>query len=64
MLQAAPEGLAASTLRSITGRYMPEQLHLVRLLADAAGDIDAYAASYLDDTIRDTGQTPPRSPIV
>ena len=53
VLQDAPEGLAAATLRSMSGLHMPEQLALVRRLADAAGDVDAYAATYLDDTIRD-----------
>ena len=39
----------------MSGLHMPEQLALVRQLADAAGDIDAYAATFLDDTIRDPG---------
>jgi hypothetical protein len=53
VLRTAPDGLAASTLRSITGRQMPEQVALVRRLADAAGDVDAYRASFVDDTLRD-----------
>lgn len=53
VLRDAPAGLAASTLKRLVGLHLPEQLILVRHLADAAGDVDAYAATYLDDTIRE-----------
>ena len=53
VLQNAPEGLAAATLRLIVGQHMPEQIVLVRQLADAAGDVEAYRATYLDDSIRE-----------
>jgi hypothetical protein len=53
VLRDAPGGLAAATLRSIAGQHMPEQIVLVRQLADAAGDVDAYRATYLDDSIRE-----------
>jgi hypothetical protein len=53
VLRDSPPGLAAAALRSIAGLHMLEQLTLVRQLADAAGDVDAYAATYLDDAIRD-----------
>ena len=53
LLAEAPPGLADATLKQIVGLHGPEQLTLVRQLADAAGDVDAYAATYLDDTIRD-----------
>ena len=53
VLLDAPAGLAASTLRSMVGMHLPGQLFLVRLLADAAGDVDAYAGTFPDDAIRD-----------
>jgi hypothetical protein len=53
VLQGAPAGLATATLKTISGQHMPDQLSLVRHLAHAAGDVDAYAASYLDDAIRE-----------
>jgi len=33
----------------MVGMHLPGQLLLVRLLADAAGDVDAYAGTFLDD---------------
>lgn len=53
VLRDAPEGLAAAALRSVAGRRMPEQIELVRQLADAAGDIDAYRATFPDASIRE-----------
>ena len=53
ILQDAPEGLAAATLKSMAGLHMPEQLTLVRQLADAASVVDAYAATFPGDTIRE-----------
>ena len=52
VLQDAPQGLAAATLTLITGQHMLGQIGFVRQLADAAGDVDAYRATYLDDSIR------------
>jgi hypothetical protein len=53
VLQGAPEGLAAATLRSMADPNMPEWTTLVRRLADAAGDVDAYRGTFLYDSIRD-----------
>ncbi|WP_158914688.1 DUF6880 family protein [Caulobacter sp. S45] len=53
VLGGAPEGLAAATLRSLEGLHLPGQVGLVRQLADAAGDVDAYRATYLDDFLRE-----------
>ncbi len=58
VLKDAPEGLAAATLRSMAephspGPAGPDQVGFVRQLADAAGDIDAYRASFLGDALRE-----------
>jgi hypothetical protein len=53
VLKAAPEGLAATTLQLIAGGHMLEQVTLTRHLADAAGDVEAYRATYLDAAIRE-----------
>ena len=61
VLQGAPEGLAAATLRSMAGLHMAEQLVLVRQLADAAGDVDAMRPP-ISTTPSATRATPRRSP--
>ena len=52
VLRSAPADLAASALQSLKGMATVDST-LVRQLADAAGDVDAYAATYLGDSIRE-----------
>jgi hypothetical protein len=53
VLQDAPEGLAAATLGAICELRLPNQLELVRELADTAGDVDAYRDTYLGDRLHE-----------
>jgi hypothetical protein len=53
VLKGAPEGLAAATLRLMTEPGEPEQVGIVRQLADAAGDVDAYRATFPGDALRE-----------
>jgi hypothetical protein len=54
VLQAASPGLAAAALRRISEREgaTPGWMALIRQLADAAGEIDAYAATYTAAALR------------
>lgn len=55
LLKDAPEGLAAAVLAAMGGAHTSEQVLLVRRLADAAGDVDAYRATYPGGVVREPG---------
>lgn len=54
VLQAAPPELAGAALTLLASRADPVSawLPLIRRLADAAGDVDAYRATYTDQALR------------
>ena len=51
-LKDAPNGLAAAALTSLKDLNHSEHLAVVRQLADITADVDAYAATFLGDVIR------------
>jgi hypothetical protein len=53
LVQTAPEmAEAALRLMSVKRGAVPGWIPLIRQLADAAGDVDAYMSSYTDDALR------------
>jgi hypothetical protein len=54
LLESAPEGLAGAALRLLAARPDPAPgwVLLVRQLADAAGDVDAWLSTFTGDSLR------------
>lgn len=54
VLDAAPPGLADAALRRLSARpgAVPGWMTLIRLLADAAGDVDAFASTFTAQALR------------
>jgi len=53
VLNGAPDGLASATLSSVTQLKMPGLVLLVRRLADAAGDVDVFQASFAESAAKE-----------